>query len=188
MGKIIENYGINFFEDGSTRLEELMYLKELSSKSKDIIVELGGFQGRTSIQLAEGSRIGQNNQVFVIDTWNGKKLNGTNDVYFSKEVFLENIKIAKVNNIITTIHSTSDEALKSWDKKIGMLFIDGDHSYNGVKKDIRWIDHVISNGIIAFHDYLLPKYKDSVVKAVNEIKDKLVFDKHIKGLIVFRKK
>jgi len=69
-----------------------------------------------------------------------------------------------------------------------MLFIDGDHSYNGVKKDIKWIEYVKSGGIVAFHDYLLPKYKDSVVKAVNEIKDSLVFDKHINGLIVFRKK
>ena len=36
--------------------------------------------------------------------------------------------------------------------------------------------------------YRIESYKDSVVKVVNEIKDDLEFDRHIKGLIVFRKK
>jgi len=185
---MVENYGINFFEDGSTQIEELMYIKELASKSEGIIVEIGGFQGRTSIQIGIGSKLGRKNEVFVIDPWNGHKLRGTNDVYFSKEVFLNNLKTAGVDDIVNAIQSVSEKVLPNWDKEIGMLFIDGDHSYQGVKKDIKWIKHVKKGGIIAFHDYLLPKYKDSVVKAVNEIKDDLEFDKHIKGLIVFRKK
>ena len=183
-----ENYGINFYEDGSTQIEELTYLKELASKSRGVIVELGGFQGRTSIQLGIGSKSGYNNEVYVIDPWNGNKLRGTKDVYFSKEVFLNNMKTAGVDDIVNAIQSKSENILPKWDKEIGMLFIDGDHTYQGVKKDIQWIKHVKNGGIIAFHDYLLPKYKDSVVKAVNEIKDTLEFDRHIKGLIVFKKK
>jgi predicted O-methyltransferase YrrM len=185
---MINEYGIDFYEDGSTKKEELDYLKELAEKSKGIIVEIGGFQGRTSIELGVGSKKGGNNKVYVIDPWRGHKLNGTKDVYFSKEVFLNNIKKSGVSDIVNAIQSLSEGALLKWDKQIGMLFIDGDHSYIGVKKDIKWINHVESGGIVAFHDYLLPKYKDSVVKAVNEIKDSLVFDRHINSLIVFRKK
>ena len=92
------------------------------------------------------------------------------------------------DDIIIPIQSLSEKYLPKWDKSIGMLFIDGDHSYDGVKKDIKWIKHVIPGGIVAFHDYLLPKYKNSVVKAVNEIKDTLDFQTHIESLIVFKKR
>jgi predicted O-methyltransferase YrrM len=178
----------NFFLLGSTKLGETEYLRELASLSEDIIVEIGGFQGRTSIELAKGSKMGNNNHIYVIDVWDGSKVNNTKDVYFSIETFKKNINEANVSDIITPIHSTSSKALETWDKKIGMLFIDGDHSYNGVKKDIKWIDYVVSGGIVAFHDYFLPNYKDSVVKAVDEIRDQLIFDRHIYSLIVFRKK
>ena len=39
------------------------------------------------------------------------------------------------------------------ENKIDFLFIDGDHSYNGVKSDfINYEQYVSDNGIIAFHD------------------------------------
>jgi len=41
-------------------------------------------------------------------------------------------------------------------KKVDILFIDGDHSYDGVKKDfLNYRQFVAENGIIAFHDILL---------------------------------
>ena len=37
---------------------------------------------------------------------------------------------------------------------VHLLFIDGDHSYNGVKDDINgWLGHIPLKGIIAFHDF-----------------------------------
>lgn len=40
---MLNEYGIDFYEDGSTKKEEINYLKELAEKSKGIIVEIGGF-------------------------------------------------------------------------------------------------------------------------------------------------
>jgi hypothetical protein len=34
-----------------------------------------------------------------------------------------------------------------------MIFIDGDHSYDGVKRDYAcWIPHMVPGGILIFHD------------------------------------
>jgi len=177
-----------YYKGGSTRDLEIEELKKLASESKDIIVEIGGFQGRTSIELAKGSKEGQKHKIYVIDPWTGVKVHSTKDVFIDKNTFVNNIKNAKMDDIIIPIQSLSEKCLPQWDKSIGMLFIDGDHSYDGVKKDIKWIKHVIPGGIVAFHDYLLPKYKNSVVKAVNEIKDTLDFQTHIESLIVFKKR
>ena len=44
---------------------------------------------------------------------------------------------------------------KSWERKLDFLIVDGDHSYNGVMRDIEaWLPHVKSGGTIFFHDYL----------------------------------
>jgi predicted O-methyltransferase YrrM len=58
-------------------------------------------------------------------------------------------------------------------KKIDFLFIDGDHSYLGVKKDFELYAPLVKRGgIIAFHDivpsFLCPEVK--VHKFWNEIK------------------
>lgn len=47
------------------------------------------------------------------------------------------------------------------------IYIDGDHSYEGVKKDIEaWYSKVKKNGILAGHDYI--DFKTGLRKAVDE--------------------
>lgn len=38
------------------------------------------------------------------------------------------------------------------DNLIDLLFIDGDHSYKGVRADLRWVDFVTQGGVVIFHD------------------------------------
>jgi len=56
-------------------------------------------------------------------------------------------------------------------KKIDILFIDGDHSYEGVKKDFEMFSTLVKeNGIIALHDIIKSKFKAcEVQKFWNEI-------------------
>lgn len=53
------------------------------------------------------------------------------------------------------INGDSREVWKTWDKgKIKLLFIDGDHEYEGVKADAEnWVGLVDSPGTILFHDF-----------------------------------
>lgn len=58
----------------------------------------------------------------------------------------------------TTFHiMKSDDLAKIWNKPIDVLFIDGDHSYEQVKKDYEnFIKYVNINGFIFFHDTYPP--------------------------------
>lgn len=63
----------------------------------------------------------------------------------------------------------SDNAAGKWrgGQVIDVLFIDGDHRYEGVKKDIEnWLPFVKKGGVIFFHDF--DETSPGVVQAVNE--------------------
>ena len=175
----------NYYLPGSVTVAELEHLENLAKTTKNTIVEIGSFQGRSTVGLAKGSKNGNNAHIYAIDLWGNHKV--TNDVYITKEIFLDNLKASNVSDIVTPIQSSSNDAYKNWDKEIGMLFIDGDHSYIGVKNDIRWTEFVVPGGLIAFHDYLSPKYDNSVIRAVNEVKDNWTFHSQVNGLIIFNK-
>ena len=47
----------------------------------------------------------------------------------------------------------SYEAARDWSAPIDFLFIDGDHSWQGIDRDWKdWSEHVESRGIVALHD------------------------------------
>jgi hypothetical protein len=85
-----------------------------------------------------------------------------------------------------------------FDKPIGYLFIDGDHQYESVSKDLKdWYPKVVSNGYIALHDSAVgrggPKTWPGPSKLAKEIilnekKYDLEYITTIYTLTVFRKK
>jgi hypothetical protein len=54
------------------------------------------------------------------------------------------------------VHRTySHEVAVGWDRPIGFLWIDGDHSYRGAKADFDgFVRHLLPGGVVAFHDAL----------------------------------
>lgn len=87
------------------------------------------------------------------------------------------------------ILETSERAFYDYfirqDIKIDYLHIDGDHSYDGVKKDFELYSTIMSeNGIITIHD-TDQRYHDTFIVTENERKDFVPFDgpaKFIKDL------
>lgn len=67
------------------------------------------------------------------------------------------------------IRGDSSKVAGMWDKarKIDVLFIDGDHSYEGCKADIdSWYPHMAKNGVMLFHD--ADETSPGVVQAIEE--------------------
>lgn len=111
-----------------------------------IVVEIGSWTGKSTVYLAESAE-----KVYAIDSHIGNIeqkmfLNGNS----SLEIFKENTKDYK--NIIPIVKK-SQEAAIGWDKPIGLLWIDGDHTYLGAKSDFElYFPFVVDGGIVAFHD------------------------------------
>ncbi len=53
----------------------------------------------------------------------------------TKAEFLSNLKKAGVDSHVVPMLVDSEEAAKGWDKPICLLWIDGDHRYDQVRKD-----------------------------------------------------
>ena len=63
--------------------------------------------------------------------------------------------------------------------KVDILFIDGDHTYKGVKQDFSNYEHLVrAGGFIVFDDYLDSKYSPDVKKAVDDIVKELDLEQY----------
>jgi predicted O-methyltransferase YrrM len=154
-------------------------------------VEIGSLYGRSAIAIARGLKKKKSGKVFTIDPHIAKR-------YSDYDLFLSNISKSGVSEYIYPIRDYSSNVLKNkqpkelFDSEIGLLFIDGDHSYSGVKTDLEWIKFVKEGGVVFFHDY----YENPVVnfagvkKAVDEYlqdNNDLKLLKFSDGLITFKK-
>lgn len=67
------------------------------------------------------------------------------------------------------IYASSNEAVKHWTLPIKVLFIDGDHSYEGAKDDLdNFLPFVVKGGWVLFHD--CDETSPGVVKVFEEAK------------------
>lgn len=58
------------------------------------------------------------------------------------------------NPSVTYIIDDSANYGERWTENIDLLIVDGDHSYEGVKRDLEaWLSHMNKGGIVFLHDY-----------------------------------
>ncbi len=113
-----------------------------------LALEVGSFMGKSSACLAAG--LHQNARLACIDTWlnDAMPYDEKSDVM---EEFLHNT--SSYQDTIETHRGTSAEVAAKWNRPIDLLFIDGDHTYEGCSTDIKsWLPFVRRGGWVAFHD------------------------------------
>lgn len=170
---------------GMTQKIECIWLYEMAKRcSRGVVVEIGSKEGRSTICLGGGSRVGNKVKVYAIDPFNGggatpdpawwdTNAEGTPDLKYyinqgkSFKPFWENVKKFNLEGIIHPIVDYSELAVKRYPgDPIELLFIDADHHYNYVKLDIElWTPFLIKGGTIALHDYTYP----GVARVIKEI-------------------
>lgn len=110
-----------------------------------VIVEIGSYQGKSTIWLARGSQAGNRLRVYAIDPHQNRPEN------FYK--FRSFIARAGVESLVTPIRKISEQAVREFQEPVSLIFIDGAHEYDQVKKDFElWFPKVMENGFMAFHD------------------------------------
>lgn len=124
----------------------LLKAVRLTSKLRGEIVEIGSFKGKSTIWLG---KTGQ--KVYAIDPHQGDL--GSRKISPTLQSFENNIKKAGVDRNVTPIVKTSSQAIKNWNKKIRLLFIDGLHDEKNAQQDFKlWNPYLVDNGIVAMHD------------------------------------
>jgi len=174
IGPKIRGLNINF--NTSQIKEEIIALaKAIQKNPPKIILEIGTATGGTLFMFARTATIDA--KIISIDLPLGRYGAG----YFKYRIpLLRAFATAqqKIHLIRRDSHQTEtikmlEELLQG--RKIDFLFIDGDHSYQGVKKDFEnYLPFVSSNGLIAFHD-IVPNDLDKSIGAPifwQEIKNK----------------
>ena len=149
----------------SDREGEILYNLAKNCKGKGVIVEIGSWEGKSTIWIGSGSKNGNKVKIYAIDPHTGSSEHQKeNEKIWTFEEFKKNIKNAKVDDIILPLVKTSEEAAKNFNKPVEFIFIDGAHEYEFVKLDFDlWFPKVVNGGIMAFHDTISWKSPKKVV-------------------------
>ncbi|MBN8575709.1 MAG: class I SAM-dependent methyltransferase [Cytophagales bacterium] len=134
----------------SPQQERWFFTTARKAPDNAVIVEIGSFQGRSTVSFALGC-VGTQKHVYAIDLFEGD-----NDMYGVGDFqnrFVHHVKSCGVEAHVTPIKQHSLEVAATWSKPIDVLFIDGSHEYDDVKADFHaFFPFVKKGGIIAFHD------------------------------------
>ena len=138
-----------------------------------VFVELGTHSGNSYFCFCQS--VIENSietKCFSVDTWQGDPHAGVYD----EKVFLKLEAHNKKNyaTFSTLLRMTFDQALDQFeDKSIGMLHIDGLHTYEAVKHDFEtWLPKMEDGGIVLFHDINELGREFGVWKLWEELKEK----------------
>ncbi len=144
--------------DGWFTFDQL-YREVVRKFDNGVFVEIGAWLGKsTSFMAVEIINQNKNIQFYCVDTWEGsdESIHKNNQLVIDKKLFDQFLlNIEPVKNKIIPYRMTSTQASKLFENNsVDFCFIDGDHSYEGVKNDLEnWYPKVKKGGIIAGHDY-----------------------------------
>jgi len=134
-----------------------LYDAAAATRAGDTVVEIGSFQGRSTIVLASGAPDGV--RVVAIDPHAGndrgpRELDGYGAEAASDHARFEaNLARTGVRDRVTHLRRFSDDALDAVDAPVRVLYVDGAHRYAPARGDIRrWGAKVDTGGTMLIHD------------------------------------
>jgi predicted O-methyltransferase YrrM len=142
------------------------------------VVEIGSWQGRSTSFLARAVKCSGNGTFYAIDHFKGnvgkeaRYVVGKPDLSDLEQNFLKNMKSLELLDSVRLLNMPNEEAEKSLgDVRIRFLFIDGDHTKEGVEKDIRlFFPKLVPGSIVVFDDFSksFPGLLDAVDTLISE--------------------
>ena len=121
------------------------------------ILEIGSYKGKSTVGLASIAQLYGFGPVVAVDPHSAPAVTdyGHGTAQSSWDDFRATLRAAGVENSVEAHRAYSRDLAKDWNRPIRLLWIDGDHTYNGAKDDIDLFgQHLVPNGIVAFHDVL----------------------------------
>ena len=142
---------MEYVEEQGPLLESLVYLNQAQ-----VIVEVGVAEAKSTDWLCRGAKL-RGGKVYGYDLWDTHGLNNQFEHWSSKEKCEAYLQSKGHTNFeLTKINSRTPEfveLIKTKHPVIDLAFIDGCHSYDGIKNDFDAIYPQLSEtGVIVFHD------------------------------------
>jgi hypothetical protein len=114
---------------------------------KSSLVEIGVAEGASAVALREA--MSPEGTLWLIDPFHLSRVRSINAMKRAAHRAVESCRHGRV----AWIEKLSAVAVKDWSCPIDFLFVDGDHSEDGVRQDWdEWHRFVIPGGVVALHD------------------------------------
>jgi predicted O-methyltransferase YrrM len=124
-------------------------------------VEIGTARGQSACFVGLALKENGKGKNYAIDphcktAWNDE---GPADTY---EMARRNVNRLGLQDYVELVRAKSEDAARNWRMPIDVLFIDGDHGYEGVKRDWNLFSSFVQPfGVVIFHDTLWDLKPDS---------------------------
>lgn len=167
--------------DGWLTIDEAIALYELSRalpNEQPLAVEIGSWQGKSSVCLASGLAGKFHPKLCCIDPFDASGDDQSADTYDARAqglasglrgVFEANLRAAGLHQVVDVRQGRSHDHASQWQRPIDLLFLDGDHSYEAVKQDyLDWAPKIRPGGYLALHDVVHQEH-DGPRRVVDEL-------------------
>jgi predicted O-methyltransferase YrrM len=167
--------------DSWLTIDEAIGLFELARAlphEQPLVVEVGSWQGKSSLCLARGLAGKQQPRLCCIDPFDASGDDASASTYGERAqqldrglraAFERNLREAGVRELVDVMQGRSHDHALAWQRDVDLVFLDGDHAYESVRQDVLdWAPKVRPGGFLALHDVVHPVH-DGPRRAVDEL-------------------
>ena len=129
------------------------------------ILEVGSYCGKSTVYLGAAAK-SKGGIVYAVDHHRGSEEHQKGEEYHDPDLydagiqlmdsfreFRKTMRAAQLEDTVVPIVASSSIASRRWATPLGMVFIDGGHSWEAALADYRsWAAHIARGGILAIHD------------------------------------
>lgn len=157
--------------DGWLTVDEAITLYELSRAlphEAPVAVEIGSWQGKSSVCLASGLQGKRQPRLCCIDPFDASGDGESAPTYGERaqqvdgelrRTFEQNLREVGLRELVEVRQGFSHQQAQQWQGPIDLLFLDGDHSYAAVRQDFEdWAPKVRAGGYLVMHDVVHPQH------------------------------
>jgi len=128
-------------------------------------LEVGSYCGKSTVYLGAAAKE-KNGIVYAVDHHRGSEEHQKGEEYHDADLYDSGIQLmdsfrefrntmraAALEETVVPIVASSQIASKKWATPLGLVFIDGGHSWQAALTDYRsWVARLVPGGILAIHD------------------------------------
>lgn len=139
------------------REAKFLMLAAVAAPVDGAVLEIGSFKGRSTVGLALMAKYYGGGSIVAVDPFTAPsstdpELTGQRSTFSD---FQAGLRRAGVTEVVETHRMFSRQLAPGWSRPLRLLWIDGDHTYEGALEDVRLFKPFLAEGgVLAMHDVL----------------------------------